>query len=210
MLRAILASAFSISVSACSSAPHAPPAPIEESPAEMSSHSTSGETTGGFSSPVVLVPDGPPSTTDTSCALPPARRSSPDCSSLFPLKVSASGGTDSAERAFDGSTCTVWSSGGVAPQSITIDLGAATDVDALILVPEMGAGGTVSHRIEVSDDGVHFQTAQRIEAPMQNGLPVELDFPRREHTRFMRFTTDASPSRVAWREIELIRCGSKH
>jgi hypothetical protein len=64
----------------------------------------------------------------------------------------------------------------------------------------------VTHRIEVSDDGVHFAPSQRIEAPMQSGAPVDLRLPTREHARFLRFATDASPSWVAWQEIAIVHC----
>jgi hypothetical protein len=65
----------------------------------------------------------------------------------------------------------------------------------------------VRQRIELSDDGVTFASAHRIEAPMASGAPVELVMPKRERARFMRVVSDVSPSWIAWREIGIVRCG---
>lgn len=111
------------------------------------------------------------------------------------------------KAAFDGSTCTVWNAGNFAPQSITVDLGTQTNIDAIVLVPEMSPNGQVRQRIELSDDGVTFASAHRIEAPMASGAAVELVMPKRERARFMRVVSDSSPSWIAWREIGVVRCG---
>ncbi len=111
------------------------------------------------------------------------------------------------KAAFDGSTCTVWNAGNFAPQSITVDLGVPTNIDAIVLVPEMSPNGRVRQRIDLSDDGVTFASAHRIDAPMAAGAPVELVMPKRERARFMRVVSDTSPSWIGWREIGIVRCG---
>jgi len=148
-------------------------------------------------------------TAETSCELRLPARLPSDCRVIPAVGVSATGteARSSAGNAFDGSTCTTWNAGNFAPQSITVDLGTPTDVDAIVLVPEMTPNGQVRQRIEFSDDGRTFVSAHRIEAPMASGAPVELVMPKRERTRFVRVVSDASPSWVAWREIALVRCG---
>jgi len=127
---------------------------------------------------------------------------------VFPLGITASANTDDASRASDGDTCSSWSSGGAAPQSVTIDLGVETRIDAIVLVPEMSPSGTTAQAIAFSKDGRTFEVGDRIEAPLSNGVPVDLLLPKSETTRFVRVTTERSPSAIAWREIGLFRCGS--
>jgi hypothetical protein len=143
------------------------------------------------------------------CELPVPARMPSSCRFVPALTVTATAslGETPPKAAFDGSTCTVWNAGSSAPQSITVDLGAPTNIDAIVLVPEMTPNGQVRQRIELSDDGRTFQSAHRIEAPMASGTPVELVMPKRERARFMRVVSDASPSWVAWREIGVVRCG---
>jgi hypothetical protein len=198
-------------LAACSSAPIAPPPPLVEEPPPGPEHPGDERPTAARSDPLVVATSEPP----PSVVAPPAcaldlSRLAPSCQVVFPLEISASGGENAASAAFDGSTCTTWNAGGFAPQSITVDLGAPTDVDELVMIPEMTPNGSVVHRIEISDDGRSFAPSQRIEAPMQSGVAVDLRLPRREHARFLRFSTDQSPSWVAWREIAIIRCGTTH
>lgn len=143
------------------------------------------------------------------CELAVPARMPSDCRFVPALNVNATSslGETPPKAAFDGSTCTVWNAGNFAPQSITVDLGTATNIDAIVLVPEMTPNGQVRQRIELSDDGVTFASAHRIEAPMASGAPVELVMPKRERARFMRVVSDASPSWIAWREIGIVRCG---
>lgn len=143
------------------------------------------------------------------CDLPVPARMPSDCRFVPALTVNATSSLSETppKAAFDGSTCTVWNAGNFAPQSITVDLGTPTNIDAIVLVPEMTPNGQVRQRIELSDDGVTFVSAHRIEAPMASGAPVELVMPKRERARFMRVVSDVSPSWIAWREIGIVRCG---
>ncbi len=179
----------------------APPDPVVAEPG----HGSSGPLVLAVDEPTPLAP--PESPASAACELPKSPGLPADCRAIFPLAVKASGARESAALAFDGSTCTTWNAGGFAPQAITVDLGAPTDIDALVLVPEMTPNGNVTHRLELSEDGKTFSSAHRIEAPMSSGQPVELVFPKRERTRFLRLSSDKSPSWIAWREIGLLRCG---
>lgn len=194
-----------------SSAPHAPPAPLEVATAEPTGVRVR---TSRPAMTMVLPPaprgTGPSIATDEpdpgACAVTAATSFGAGCHALVPTKISATNGADTAVNAFDQSTCTSWSAKAMAPQSIVVDLGAPTDIDALVLVPEMSASGSVRHKIEVSDDGVRFESSQRIESPMSDGSAAALKLPRRERARFVRFATESSPSMVAWREIAVVRC----
>ncbi len=167
----------------------------------------------------LLLPAGPlvmataeraaPPQTGAECALRLGRAPRAGCGLLFPLATSASGASATAGLASDGSTCTIWNAGGHAPHSVTLDLGAPTRVDVIALVPEMTPNGQVSHEIAFSDDGRTFQVGHRLQAPMQSGVAVELVLPSPERARFVRVSTSASPSWVAWREIGLFRCGGE-
>lgn len=154
-----------------------------------------------------VAPPQPPATESCEVRLVRAPRS--DCRALIPLRVTSGSNPEGAARASDGSACTLWNAGGFAPRDITFDLGIATRIDALVLVPEMTPDGGVRHVISFSSDGRTFDAGHRIEAPMRTGTPVELLLPRPEKTRFVRVETTASPSWVAWREVALFRCGGE-
>lgn len=141
------------------------------------------------------------------CTIRLARPPRSGCNEIFALTARASSAQAEASNAGDGSVCTIWSSGGAAPQQITLDLGTPTRIDVIALVPEMTPDGQVSHEIAFSDDGRSFQVGHRIEAPMRSGAQVELVLPKPERARFVRVTTTRSPSSIAWREVGLFRCG---
>jgi hypothetical protein len=143
------------------------------------------------------------------CRLALARPPRDDCRLLFPTSMAASASTATGAHAADGNTCTVWNAGAFAPQVITLDLGTVTRVDVISLVPEMTPSGAVEHEVAVSGDGRIFQTAHVLRAPMQSGVAAELVLPKPERARFLRITTKASPSHVAWRDIGLFRCGGE-
>lgn len=131
------------------------------------------------------------------------------CERLRGVAATGTGAEPAAVAAFDGDACSVWSSGGFAPQSATLDLGAKTAVTAVLLVPEMSPpSATVHHTLEISDDGRRFQPLGQLRAPMRTGEVVELPIPGGITTRFLRVSTSESPSRVAWRDVVVLRCGA--
>lgn len=197
---------------ACSGAPHAPPPPFVEVSADgktattasarapMAMKTSLSET---FTLPIGTTEE--PQRVGCEVTIPADFGSG--CRVLVPAKLSATSAVGTLVNAFDASTCTTWSAGAAAPQSITVDLGSSMDIDGLILVPEMSRDGSVKHSVEVSDDGARFEVSQRIDAPMASGAAAELKLPRRERARFVRFATESSPSSIAWKEIAVIQCG---
>lgn len=153
------------------------------------------------------VPPPPPPAPVSGCALRLTQVGRSGCTQLPVLVARADRNSAEAASASDGNTCTVWRSGAGAPGSVTFDLGAETRIDVIALVPEMTGGGSVAHEIAFSNDGQRFEVGQRVEAPMQNGVPAELPLPKPEKARFVRITTTKSPSAPAWREVGLFRCG---
>lgn len=130
------------------------------------------------------------------------------CERLRGTSATGTGADPAAIAAFDGDLCTTWSSGGRAPQSATLDLGAATLVSTIVLVPQMSPPrATVRHSVETSDDGRTFQRLGELNLPMTSGELVELPIPNGVTTRFIRVVTLESPAQVAWRDIAILRCG---
>jgi hypothetical protein len=130
------------------------------------------------------------------------------CVRLSGVSAVGTGADQAAVPAFDGDTCTIWNSGGFAPQSATLDLGAPKFISTILLVPEMTPSrGLVHHTVEVSDDGRLFQKLGELKLTMRTGEAIELPVPNGVTTRFLRITTSESPSHVAWRDVALVRCG---
>ena len=128
------------------------------------------------------------------------------CQRIGGVAAFGTGAEPAAVSAFDGDACSIWNSGGFAPQAATLDLGAPTLVSTVLLVPEMTpSSATVTHVLEVSDDGRSFQRLGQLRAPMRTGEIVELPIPGGVTTRFVRVSTSESPSWVAWRDIAVLR-----
>lgn len=208
----LFASSIGVVLAGCGSgAPHAPPEPLVQVTPEATAHP---RVTGRRPAMILVTPPGPSATAPVvavveSCEVPIPSAFGAGCHLLVPQRITATNSVGTAVNAFDQSWCTSWSAGAMAPQSITVDLGASTDIDGLVLIPEMTQSGSVTHKIEVSDDGVNFESSQRIEAPMSDGSSAELRLPQREHARFVRFATEASPSMVAWKEISVVQCSTR-
>jgi hypothetical protein len=133
----------------------------------------------------------------------------PGCERLHGVAAFGTNSTPTAPAAFDGDECTIWHAFNVAPQSVTLDLGAPMAISAVLLVPEMSpATATVQHTLEVSDDGNRFSRLGELRAVMRTGEIVELPIPGGAEARFLRVTTSESPSWVAWRDIVVLRCGA--
>jgi hypothetical protein len=133
----------------------------------------------------------------------------PGCERLRGVAALGTGAERAAVAAFDGDACSIWSSGGHAPQSATLDLGAPMHVSMVLLVPEMTPSpATVHHILEVSDDGKSFVRLGQLRTTMRTGEVVELPIPGGVETRFLRVTTSESPSWVAWRDVVVLRCGA--
>jgi len=104
--------------------------------------------------------------------------------------------------AVDGDVETVWVSGSHPQQWIEIDLGAAFDVDRLVLVPAQDPAGATVHRIFGGPQSGEVQLLHIFRGETSDGAPLEVSliggWPG---VRYLRIETTESPSWVAWREI---------
>jgi hypothetical protein len=130
------------------------------------------------------------------------------CERLRGISATGTGAEPAAIAAFDGDLCTSWRAEGLAPQSVTLNLGAPTLVSTILLVPEMAPSrATVRHSVETSDDGRNFQRLGELNMRMTSGEIVELPVPNGVTTRFIRVVTLESPVQVAWFDIAILSCG---
>ncbi len=127
------------------------------------------------------------------------------------VRVSAIEPGHPGEDAVDGDTGTHWSAGNGPPQWIEIDLGAAHDIAEIRLTPSQYPAGRTVHRVLGKGPGTGgaFVLLHTFDGPTEDGqrLIFAPDSPW-EGLQVVRVMTDASPSWVAWREIELIDSGT--
>ena len=114
--------------------------------------------------------------------------------------------------AVDGDPGTVWNAGNDAPQWIEIDLGANFNIQEIRLVISQYPDGVTSHRILVKGSGtggentpIHTFESETAESDILTFTPAEPLL----GIQFVRIETAASPSWVAWREIEVIQAGEE-
>jgi hypothetical protein len=109
-------------------------------------------------------------------------------------------------NAVDG-THAQWGSGNDAPQYLEIDLGSVVKVGSVRLtVAQFPAGATVHHLY----GGVASPATtllHTIEEATEEGDVLVIDLPAAPELRYLRVLTTASPSWVAWREIEVYAPG---
>ena len=121
----------------------------------------------------------------------------------------ASGGSQKVQAATanDGDACTIWNSGGVPPQTITVDLERDSAVSGLLLVPDMTPPeGDVSHLVEQSMDGDKWTPVVVVQQHMVDDHVYVVAFPKKVTAHFLRVTTSASISWVAWAEVAPLLC----
>jgi hypothetical protein len=100
----------------------------------------------------------------------------------------------------------VWNAGDLPPQWIEVDLGDPATITGLRLVVAQYPSGQTLHRVtgRANDDGPEVSLHVFEEPTADAGvLAVTLD-PPVPGIRFVRIETVASPSYVAWREIEVL------
>jgi len=125
-----------------------------------------------------------------------------------PVRVSSLIDGYPGESAVDGDLGTSWSSGREAPQWIEIDLGETYDIREIRLLPSQFPAGVTVHRVRGKGSGaggnfvdLHIfegdteDSKWLIFAPPEPWLGIQV----------VRIETTASPSWVAWREIEILR-----
>ncbi len=126
------------------------------------------------------------------------------------VRVSNLTGDSVGALAVDGDPGTLWSSGGDAPQWIEIDLGAEYNISEIRLTPSQFPEGRTVHQVKGkgSDAGDLFILLHTFDRNTKDGdeLLFLPDSPL-EGIRYIRIETIASPSWVAWREVEIIDAG---
>jgi hypothetical protein len=121
-----------------------------------------------------------------------------------PIVASAEQATAQAAGAVDGDTTTTWGAGQFAPQWIEIDLGAPVAIAAIRLgVDQTPDGETVHAVLGRSPGGAYRELHVFRGMTRQSELLEFVPHAPQEDVRYVRFDTRASPSWVAWREIEV-------
>ena len=129
------------------------------------------------------------------------------CTLVPTSRVSGTGDASQAAAATDHDACTVWSSGGMPPQTVNIDLGAVRDVSGVLLVPDMTPPeGDVTHTLEAVDDLGAIKPVAIVKARMISAHGYAVAFPSPIKARFLRVTTTEATTWVAWREIAPLSC----
>jgi hypothetical protein len=107
----------------------------------------------------------------------------------------------------DGDSGTFWSAGDDAPQWIEIDLGKPHDIGAVRLLTSQYPEGDTLHRVMGKGPGADevFHELTRFESSTKDGQWLEFSPTQPwSEIRYIRVETLASPSWIAWREIEAI------
>ena len=127
-----------------------------------------------------------------------------------PVSVSRFIADGEGQYAVDGDIGTLWSSGDDAPQWIEIDLEAPFSIAEMHLVPSQYPEGVTVHNIYVKgpDTGNNYVLAHTFDGFTRDS--DRLSFAPGEPLsaiQYVRIETIASPSWVAWREIEIMVAG---
>jgi hypothetical protein len=121
-----------------------------------------------------------------------------------PVTGSSATADSPPDRVVDGDPDSIWNSGGPPPGWVEIDLGESRAVTEIRLLAAQSPAGPTTHLVGCRStlDGGLTQLAT-LEASTTDGelLPVTLSTPAT--CRILRVETTASPSWVAWREIEV-------
>jgi hypothetical protein len=122
-----------------------------------------------------------------------------------PAKASMSLAGSPPGDAVDGDQDTLWNSGGGPPQWIEIDLGKATAVAEIRLTVSQYPAGSTDHRVYARLSDGSLVLLHRFHGRTRDGDVLEFaPATPRTKVRAIRVETRASPSWVAWREIEVL------
>ena len=124
--------------------------------------------------------------------------------------VSATEPLHPAAAAVDGDPGSWWSAGAGAPQWIQVDLGAPHNIQEIRLLPSQYPAGATIHRLIGKGPGTNGQFVELYTFSGQTDDSQLLSYkpPEPWHgIQVIRIQTSASPSWVAWREIEIIDAG---
>jgi hypothetical protein len=120
------------------------------------------------------------------------------------VSASAEQTTEPATYAVDGDSTTRWGAGQFAPQWIEIDLGAPVAVAAIRLGVDQFPEGETAHAVLGRPPGGSYQELHVFHGATASGDLLEyLPSAPWQGIRWVRIETRASPSWVAWRELEV-------
>ncbi len=108
----------------------------------------------------------------------------------------------SSSYAIDGNVHTMWNSGGFAPQTITLDLGNYYTVSSVRFNVQKTPAGTASHTITAGPCSQAYSYTQSFSENGKSGEWQEVSTIFGGAVRYVTISTTASPSWVAWAEIE--------
>ncbi|HEU5280228.1 MAG TPA: discoidin domain-containing protein [Gaiellaceae bacterium] len=126
-----------------------------------------------------------------------------------PVVASAEQTTEPAAYAVDGDVTTSWIAGDFAPQWIEIDLGATFSIAAIRLGVNQFPNGDTVHAVLGRPPGGSYRELHVFRGRTTSGELLEY-VPQAswEGIRYLRVETRASPSWVAWREVEVFGSAS--
>ena len=149
----------------------------------------------------------PPETTEVVEIKPPADSTivEPNLATNKTVRVQNELPDQTAAMAVDGYINSIWNSGFDDPRWIEIDLGEYSNVETIWLHVSQHPPGDTVHEISGSRNGNVFKPMHVFSGYTEDGQVLEFS-PEAPWTgiRFIRIKTVASPSWVAWREIEII------
>jgi hypothetical protein len=120
-----------------------------------------------------------------------------------PVNASACLAAEPPHGAVDGQP-SQWISGSDAPQWIEIDLGAPATIGLMRMVVAQFPAGPTVHQVLVRGPGEAFRLLHEFQGHTTEAQVLEFSpNPPAENVQHIRVLTTASPSWVAWREIEI-------
>jgi hypothetical protein len=124
------------------------------------------------------------------------------------VRASASWERLTPERAFDGDRGTDWNSGTYAPAWIEADLGTATPLADILLIPGQDIPGPTTHEVWLSDrpigdDRKDARLAHTFQGDTTNRQELKFDFPKNTSARYVQVRTTRSPTWIDWYEVEI-------
>lgn len=119
------------------------------------------------------------------------------------VTASAAWAGNQPSRALDGDLATTWGSGDYPPAWIEVDLTESVTVRSVELVVEQTPPGDATHELILMDASRRPVAAVTLQGQMRQFDVLEPN-PDVSGVRYVRVSTIASPSWVAWREIRII------
>ncbi len=128
---------------------------------------------------------------------------------LTPVAVTASSsyGNNVPANVADNNPVTFWSAGDLAPQWIELDLGEPSRISKLRLNVEQNPAGHTTHQIFFGATPDNLTLVGTLDGVTEAGQWLEIPLAH-NGVRYVKINTTASPSRVAWREIQVFGANS--